>query len=237
MMWSQHSAACSCIFFLNFCENTETNSLVFAAEVIEKYNGNNLTTYMDIKINEEIQGSVSGEMFTVVNHGTTCDVSFDRFEIGDIIITKFIDTPAPVGLANFPMFSFSACSTSFLRKEGNTVLGNIEEGVSSKNYDDFKSAIDQCAKLTILDKDLKLLEDFTSIFPNPTSDFIQINIPYLNPEELSGELFSSNGQLIASYERLPLNNERLDLRTLPKGVYFIRISFKEHSIVRKIVKW
>jgi len=142
LLSSYNLMACTCLFDLNFCENTSTDSKVFSAEVIEKYAGNDLETFMDVKVIEVIQGNFSEEMLTIINHGTSCDTSFDIFEVGDTFIYNFTETPSSHNLANYPIFSLSHCASSFLKKEGNTVLGNIDEEVSSQNYDDFKGEID-----------------------------------------------------------------------------------------------
>ena len=231
---SYHLIACTCLVDLNLCENTNTDSKVFLGEVIEKYAGNDLETFMDVKVIEEIQGDFSEEILTIINHGTSCDTSFDGFEIGDTFIYNFTETPAPHNLANYPIFSLSPCAASFLKKEGNTVLGNIDEGVSSQNYDVFKNEINQCVATSIIDIDSDFIDDFINVIPNPTLDFITIDIP-ITIENISANLFSCSGQLIASFEDISMN-ETLDLSQIPRGVYFLKININEHSGSKKIMK-
>jgi len=228
--------ACTCLLHLNFCENIGEDAKVFSAEVIEKYAGNYLETFMDVKVIEVIQGNFSEEMLTIKNHGTTCDTSFDRFEIGDTFIYNFTETPEPNSFANYPIFSLGICASSFLKKEGNTVVGNIDGEVSSQNYDDFKSEFNQCVIASIEDRDPEFIDGLIHIFPNPTLDFISIYLPISTIEKISGNLFSSDGQLIASFEDISINERTLDLSQIPRGVYFLRINLNEHSESKKIMK-
>ncbi len=232
---SYNLMACTCLFDLNFCENTSTDSKIFLGEVIEKYDGNDLETFVDIKVIEVIQGDFSEERLTIINYGTSCDISFDVFEIGDTFIYNFTRTPELHNLANYPIFSLNSCATSLLKKEGNTVMGNIDTDVSSQNYDVFKSEINQCVTTSIIDTDSDFIDDLINVIPNPTLDFITIDIP-ITIENISASLFSSGGQLIASFEDISIN-ETLDLRQLPRGVYLLRININEHSGSKKIMKW
>ena len=192
---------------------------------------------MDIKVVEEIQGSISEAMYTIISHGTSCDFDFDRFAIGDEIITSILATSEPDGLTNFPFYSFGACSTSYLKLDGNTVTGNIAEGVSSTDYEEFKRTIGQCADIDFLDRTQEFLEKYIYIYPNPTSGFVRIHSDLLPPKELSGELYNTSGQLILSLDHQAyFDDSQIDLSNLANGIYYLRIKAKEHSTTKVILK-
>lgn len=226
--------ACNCLFSANFCESTTSDSFVFRGEIIQKYDGPDFTTYLDIKLVEAIKGNGLEENYTIVSYNTSCDVFFDQFEVGDEIVTKFLEISEPDGSANYDLFSFDYCSTSFLKIEGNQVVGNISDEISERNYEDFKNSINHCVDITMLNRSEELLERFVFTYPNPTSDFVYVY--FYNDAKLSGELFNSMGQLIDSMGQLDSNAYQFDFRRLPVGVYFVRISLNDVFITRRFVK-
>ena len=78
------------------------------------------------------------------------------------------------------------------------------------------------------------LERNISIFPNPTSGFIQIKIKeWVN--DMRYEVYNVLGQTLKSNELQ--NNEILDLTDLPSDIYFMKITELETNrvMVKKIV--
>jgi len=78
------------------------------------------------------------------------------------------------------------------------------------------------------------LERNISIFPNPTSGFIQIKIKeWVN--DMRYEVYNVLGQTLKSNELQ--NNEILDLTDLPNDIYFIKIAELDSKriLVKKIV--
>ena len=72
-----------------------------------------------------------------------------------------------------------------------------------------------------------------SIYPNPVYEFIIIHSE--QPEHLSVEITSPNGQLISSIE-MDGTILQLDLSSFRKGIYFFTIRSKDFLTTRKIVK-
>jgi hypothetical protein len=76
-------------------------------------------------------------------------------------------------------------------------------GISNVNSNDFKA----------------------NIFPNPTNDFIAVQVMGLNKENLKVELFDEAGKLIqTSSITAGATNTYLDTRTLYSGNYLVKIS-------------
>lgn len=75
-----------------------------------------------------------------------------------------------------------------------------------------------------------------NIFPNPSSDFIAIQMLGLNSEKLNVELFDASGKLV---QKTSLNqgatNTYLDTKTLYAGNYTVRITGAHGSTSKKIV--
>lgn len=76
-------------------------------------------------------------------------------------------------------------------------------------------------------------ENNIEIFPNPIIDKLSIRS---TEQPGSIEIFTIQGQLIHNSSS-QLNQQKIDLSMLPKGVYFIKLGFKNNEfITRKIIK-
>jgi hypothetical protein len=72
------------------------------------------------------------------------------------------------------------------------------------------------------------------IFPNPTSDFV--NIEFRRPGKYELTLFDQNGKIIIS-EKLSKKKERINLTGFSNGVYTLRIETDKRNIsIEKIIK-
>jgi len=73
------------------------------------------------------------------------------------------------------------------------------------------------------------------IYPNPASDFLAINIPDINNEDASIEIYNTNGVLISRYN---VNEKEsiIDLSNYISGIYTIRLTYKEISGSKRFVK-
>lgn len=192
---------------------------------------------MDVKILETLQGTVTEDSITIISYGTSCDVFFDIFEVGEKIVLRYNDLETGNANAHFPMTHFGACTTSFLQFSDNQIVGSIEPNVSFKNYDDFKNDVGDCSDLTFIDTTPEKLEKYINLSPNPTNDFTTLYFSILNPSEISIELFHSNGQLISSLNNFSTNNYALDLSSAAVGFYYVRIKYRDATVVKRVVKF
>ncbi len=71
------------------------------------------------------------------------------------------------------------------------------------------------------------------IFPNPTSDWLQIS--WKGNENGVAQLFDLKGRLIKN-ERINNENTRIDLKLLLKGIYLLKININNQFFTQKIVK-
>jgi hypothetical protein len=68
------------------------------------------------------------------------------------------------------------------------------------------------------------------VYPNPAKDIL--NIEGL-PDNATAEIYSINGKLLLNEA---INNQQIDIRSLAYGMYFIKLSSAQGSVVRKFVK-
>ena len=83
---------------------------------------------------------------------------------------------------------------------------------------------------------LATIEIKANVFPNPTNDFIAVQLMGLNKENLKVELFDETGKLIQTASILAgATNTYLDIRTLYSGNYLVKISGTNTLTTKKIV--
>ncbi|MEL6866072.1 MAG: T9SS type A sorting domain-containing protein [Bacteroidota bacterium] len=78
-----------------------------------------------------------------------------------------------------------------------------------------------------------------SVFPNPTTDEVQINLLGPGRKDLKMQLYNATGQLIRSFElnsRTGLLSTSLSLYGLPMGIYFIAFQSEDSVLTEKIWK-
>lgn len=74
-----------------------------------------------------------------------------------------------------------------------------------------------------------------NISPNPANSFIQFALPEIKIEGI--EIFSSNGQVVASQSISRLNELiKIDISNLKTGFYFLKVSTQEGTFTGKFVK-
>lgn len=110
-------------------------------------------------------------------------------------------------------------------------------GIKSKNntknigiFPDLKAAINK------LNTSLSLDEHYASnvfVYPNPTNNSININ--QLNKEVKQIFLYNINGQLLLK-KTITSKNNTINVSHLAKGVYFMKISHKNRTLIKKIIK-
>lgn len=82
---------------------------------------------------------------------------------------------------------------------------------------------------TLSTKEVEFENDII-VFPNPTSDFVNIKSKFAKIGRI--ELYDNLGRLVAFYD----NNGTLDFTSFENGVYFAKIEAKEATRILKIVK-
>ena len=79
------------------------------------------------------------------------------------------------------------------------------------------------------------LKNLTSVYPNPSTGIVEINLPDLNKEQVSIEVYDVLGNYLRPYSST--NGEGrflLDLSGEPKGIYLLSVKVGEKRIMRKL---
>ncbi len=78
------------------------------------------------------------------------------------------------------------------------------------------------------------------IYPNPFNEQLILDFSLINTQNLTIQLFNVSGQLVRDnlQQTLPSGNHKVNLPTtsLIQGVYFVKITTDEGTIVRKVIK-
>jgi hypothetical protein len=74
------------------------------------------------------------------------------------------------------------------------------------------------------------------IYPNPASSFICLQSSVLNKQPAVVEIYDLNGRKLLE-KLLPVGSEttEIDVSSLSKGLYFVRLQFKNQTITRKLI--
>jgi len=76
------------------------------------------------------------------------------------------------------------------------------------------------------------------VYPNPTTGFVNLETNYSSPQKLNIELTNASGQVVyydLSSVKAGRNVQKLDVSTLPLGIYAIRMYNDESVVVRKLI--
>lgn len=74
------------------------------------------------------------------------------------------------------------------------------------------------------------------LYPNPTTDFLNLSIGNYKPGNLFYQLYDVNQKLIAE-EKISAENEVIPMSAYASGIYFIKVAEKSHELKTfKIIK-
>ncbi len=143
----------------------------------------------------------------------TSSISSSDVNINDLTFTNLDISPLPNGKIVIA---------------GNTASNSILNGdINNLNGDNYYIAVLEEEVLTTNEVDKN---NTLKIYPNPTSDFINI----VTKEKINNiEIYDSTGRKIIS----ELNsNNRIDVRKLINGVYYIRVTTDKNNLTSKFIK-
>jgi hypothetical protein len=76
-----------------------------------------------------------------------------------------------------------------------------------------------------------------TMMPNPTQDYVYIYMDALSKNNLTGKLYSPNGQLLQTIEYIqPSIAYSLDMTGYPEGIYLFTLESGESKVTQKIIK-
>jgi len=157
---------------------------------------------------------------TPLNSFYPCDVSFTYTGQGPIISYEWF---------------FGDGSTSTNMNPTHTYLNPGSYAVQlnvyppSPPYNCFFSSFDTIDPLIPESVNEIIEKSSINLYPNPAYNILTVETPV----EATIEIFNINGKLLLSKQ---LITNKIDISTLAKGLYFIKLSTAEGSVVRKFVK-
>ena len=115
----------------------------------------------------------------------------------------------------------------------NPLSGNCYDPGDGSGYTDYNLCIDSCFVQLNIDENINKLE----IFPNPTNDFINLDISINSLEDINISLIDILGKEIFNkmYLNTNLINDRIDISNQKDGLYFIEIKYESSILKRKIL--
>lgn len=82
-------------------------------------------------------------------------------------------------------------------------------------------------------------ESISDPYPNPSSNFISIDLRIIESNEITFDIYNTAGQQIyhsTNYLTSGNNNLDIDIRSLPQGVYFLKIIGQKDYLSKKFIK-
>jgi hypothetical protein len=107
---------------------------------------------------------------------------------------------------------------------------NVTNGWSSGSY---LQLYDPCNIITHNDQ-TESIEPVISIYPNPASDKVVIELPVFN-EVSSVSIFDHTGRIVLQQDCVSSVFE-IDISQLANGMYFIRLDINEELMIKKLMK-
>jgi len=140
------------------------------------------------------------------------------------------------------LFSFSTANVEIPVGETRDILisfNPVEAGIFSADLD-FNTGTSNIVSVQgtgVLITDLNTfdVEEEIKIYPNPSSDFIRIDLRPLNGRSLRLSLVDISGKRILGREDVQQDELILNVTTIKQGIYLIRISDEESLFSKKVV--
>lgn len=136
------------------------------------------------------------------------------------------------------MIELYACNGQYLIMHGNIyiqTMANLTQNSNGQNTPESVSnsltAIQQ-EELKAIEADRERLEQALSLFPNPTTDLVQIS--GIESDHMYYQVFDDKGIMLSRKEKVV--NQSISLTDYSKGTYYIRIYSGTTYVVRKVVK-
>lgn len=128
-------------------------------------------------------------------------------------------------------------STDVTIKINGGSIGPNGEIVSGGQYDDFVDDVMYMFAARYVDMDEMGTVDTTlgeiKVYPNPISDYLALNLP-ASVDFAKVQIFAMNGQLIQTTNTK--QGEKINVSSLPAGVYVVKINTGNQVVTTKVVK-
>ncbi|RCW90622.1 T9SS type A sorting domain-containing protein [Winogradskyella arenosi] len=211
-------------------ENTSNNAFVFNFTKAATY----ATTTLILDLTTDNYGyETSWELVnsagTVVSSGPIFDYSDDTTYQETLTITEFNDCYTFIIYDEFSdgiCCDYGSGSYSLSDENGNLIVSGASFSASEETTFNVE------APLSVNDFNL---DQFVSVYPNPTNDKLNIDLKQLS-EDVDYQLFNTLGQRIKSGRFTSNGTHTLNFAPYQSGMYFIQLSTRTGTTTQKIVK-
>lgn len=114
----------------------------------------------------------------------------------------------------------------------NNPLGKLDTDVENL-HSIYYSSLNQCLNTNI--KEQNILNEFSSISPNPTNEFLTI-ASQLKANYYTVQIIDALGKVLISEEHKELNQTSINVSDLNSGIYFVKIISGEYNSTKKFIK-
>jgi uncharacterized membrane protein len=117
-------------------------------------------------------------------------------------------------------------------------VGQIDYTSEKSSSGSFSLGVQQTFEIEIIDGVEDVINSLINfnVFPNPTTESINLKIETKNSQIFQANLYDSNGKLLENVNVIN-NQSQISMQNLPPAVYFLKVS-KNNEIVKsfKIIK-
>ncbi len=221
--------ACDCAGSDSFCKNVGLDDYCVMLKVGQEVESG----FFEFEVIENLVNEVNADKIILQSStGWNCNASLSQFAINDTVIFNLWDAAAFSAQPDNIDYVLTFCGVQYLSYANGMVTGAINDGVDEMDYQTFKDYIGNCA---IPEAPQAPVEE-TILFPNPTNDQLTINSA---EEVLAVELFDMTGRrYLPEFEQFSgvTKTTVIDLATLPRGMYYVRLYGLDSKESFKVVK-
>lgn len=115
-------------------------------------------------------------------------------------------------------------------------IGQLAYATNSSSDGSIAEGIQQAFEIFTTGTDAANIQLELAVYPNPTADFLNLEIVDFEAATLSYQLFNLEGKLLASQKSLD-RSTKIKMKNFPSATYFLKISDQQNNIKTfKIIK-
>ncbi len=159
--------------------------------------------------------------------------------------TSAVDEMVPPGMNGEASVTVTGGSGDYTYEWSNggitSTITGLEGGVYTVTVTDNSGCVDDIIATvtvgTITGTEDLALSQSVQVYPNPASHFTIVAYEFDEAKDLKYSLFNNIGQrvLVDQIDNVLSGNVKIDVSTLPQGIYFLNITDGEGSMVKKLV--
>lgn len=208
---------------INFSENGENN-----------IDYNDLSKFGNVDENLARLHSSNNSLLSVESRrmpeiGEILSLFTNRYRTTDYVFMAVLEN-LPNGIVAYLNDAHSG-ETYPLSEGENTINFNVDASIASSMMNNRFSIVFDSTTLN----NSTFVANNIQVYPNPTSDFISVNLNQNTSKFNSLELFDINGRLIIKQTVNNQNIERLDVSEMTAGVYILKISSSKEQLSTKVI--